>query len=174
MLLNEGDSGSQVKYLQYGLRIICYNSKSIDGIFEPSTTTRVKQYQVFKGLTDNGKVGDSTWILLKSDIIPLQRALKNNDYFFGSIDGVASAETYNTIVSFQADHNLTADRMAGSTTLNKLYTRISQTYPLLTQGSKDKSRYRITKKLIVLCYYCGKTGTGSQFGAGAHQAVIAF
>lgn len=97
MLLSEGDFGSQVKYLQYGLWIICYNPKSIDGIFEPSTTAAIKQYRFSKGLTDDGKVGDRTWISLKSDIIPIQRALKNKDYYSGSIDGVASDETYNAI-----------------------------------------------------------------------------
>lgn len=55
MLLVEGSSGNQVKFLQYRLRIKCFNPKSIDGIFGPSTTTAVKHYQTAKGLSADGK-----------------------------------------------------------------------------------------------------------------------
>lgn len=174
MLLVEGNSGNQVKYLQYGLRIKCYNPKSLDGIFGPATTAAVKKYQAAKGLTADGKVGDRTWSTLKSDIFPIQRALKNKGYYSGSIDGVAGDATYDALLAFQEDNNLTADGMAGSSTLDKLYSDMPVEYPLLKQGSSGDAVVDLQKKLIALGYTCEKTGADGQFGAGTYQAVIAF
>ncbi len=61
MLLVEGSIGTQVKYLQQGLRILCFNPKRLDGVFDANTTAAVKRYQTSKNLTVDGKVGDGTW-----------------------------------------------------------------------------------------------------------------
>lgn len=79
MLLVEGNTSTQVKYLQHGLRMLCFNPKRLDGVFDTNTTLAVKRYQTSRGLTSDGKVGDGTWNKLKSDIIPLQTSLKNKD-----------------------------------------------------------------------------------------------
>lgn len=89
MLLVEGNTSTQVKYLQHGLRMLCFNPKRLDGVFDTNTTLVVKRYQTSRGLTSDGKVGDGTWHKLKSDIIPLQTSLKNKGYYSGTIDGVA-------------------------------------------------------------------------------------
>ncbi len=45
MLLKIGDSDLNVKYLQYGLRIMCINVGNIDGIFGDKTFNGVKIFQ---------------------------------------------------------------------------------------------------------------------------------
>lgn len=65
MLLVEGNTSTQVKYLQHGLRMLCFNPKRLDGVFDTNTTLAVKRYQTSRGLTSDGKVGDGTWNKLK-------------------------------------------------------------------------------------------------------------
>lgn len=174
MLLVEGSSGNQVKYLQYGLRIKCFNPKNIDGIFGPSTTTAVKRYQTSKGLSADGKVGDGTWNALKDDIKTIQQALKRKGYYSGTVDGVAGEGTYNALVKFQKEQDLTADGMAGQATLDKLYDDSGESYPILKLGSSGAKVKELQTKLIALGYYCGKTGADGSFGTGTYNAVIAF
>lgn len=45
MLLQKGDSNSNVKCLQQGLRIVCINPKGTDGIFGNGTESAVKRFQ---------------------------------------------------------------------------------------------------------------------------------
>lgn len=174
MLLVEGSRGNTVKYLQYGLRIKCFNPKSLDGIFGPATTKAVKRYQTSKGLSADGKVGNGTWNALKEDIKPIQEALKKKGYYSGTIDGVAGSGTYNALVKFQKEHHLTADGMAGKSTLNKLYSNSEESYPTLKQGSSGSKVKELQKKLIALGYNCGNTGADGSFGEGTYNAVIAF
>lgn len=174
MLLVEGSSGNQVKYLQYGLRIKCFNPKNIDGIFGPSTTTAVKRYQTSKGLSADGKVGDGTWNALKDDIKTIQQALKRKGYYSGTVDGVAGEGTYNALVKFQKEQDLTADGMAGQATLDKLYDDSGESYPILKLGSSGAKVKELQTKLIALGYYCGKTGADGSFGTGTYNTVIAF
>lgn len=174
MLLVEGSSGEQVKYLQYGLRIKCFNSKSVDGIFGPATTASVKRYQTSKGLSPDGKVGNGTWNALKEDIKPIQQALKTKGYYSGTVDGVAGADTYNALIKFQKEHNLSADGMAGKSTLEKLYAAEEEKYPVLKQGSSGSKVKELQTKLIALGYNCGKKGADGSFGTGTYNAVVAF
>ena len=44
-LLRKGGSGIFVKYLQYGLHIMCWSSKPFDGIFGEGTKTAVINFQ---------------------------------------------------------------------------------------------------------------------------------
>ncbi|WP_124065751.1 peptidoglycan-binding protein [Clostridium sp. E02] len=174
MLLVEGSRGNTVKYLQYGLRIKCFNPKSMDGIFGPATTTAVKRYQTSKGLSADGKVGNGTWNALKEDISPIQKALKKKGYYSGTVDGIAGTGTYNALVTFQKEHHLTEDGMAGKSTLNELYSNSEESYPTLKQGSSGSKVKELQKKLIALGYKCGNTGADGSFGAGTSNAVIAF
>ena len=174
MLLVEGSSGNQVKYLQNGLRILCFNSQTADGIFGPATTAAVKRYQTSRGLAADGKVGDGTWSTLKEDIKPIQEALKKKGYYSSTVDGVAGDGTYQALVTFQKDHQLTADGMAGPSTLAKLYDDSDDNYPVLKQGSSGSKVKELQTKLIALGYSCGKTGADGSFGPGTYQAVVNF
>ena len=64
-------------------------------------------------MSSDGIVGDGTWGKIKSDITPIQTALKKKGYYTGTIDGVAGDGTYNGLVKFQSANGLTADGMAG-------------------------------------------------------------
>ena len=68
MLLIQGTTGTNVKYLQYGLKIKCFNPKRTDGVFDANTTSALKRYQTFKRLTADGKADELTWATLKEDI----------------------------------------------------------------------------------------------------------
>lgn len=50
----------------------------------------------------------------------VQQALKNRGYYTGNVDGIFGTGTYNAIVAFQEDNNLTADGIAGEATLRAL------------------------------------------------------
>lgn len=173
MLLVEGNTGSQVKYLQYGLRILCFNPKRLDGVFDSNTTSAVKRYQTSRNLSSDGKVGDGTWSKLKSDISPIQTALKEKGYYTGSVDGVAGNETYNALLKFQSDNGLTADGMAGKGTLDKLYASTSSK-PLLQLGSTGTYVVELQTKLINLGYSCGDGGADGIFGDDTYRAVRMF
>lgn len=173
MLLVEGNTGTQVKYLQHGLRMLCFNPKRLDGVFDAETTSAVKRYQISRGLTSDGKVGDGTWNKLKNDITPLQNALKNKGYYMGSVDGVAGDATYNALIKFQSDNGLTADGMAGQSTLNQLYTD-DTSKPVLQIGSSGKFVIELQTKLIGLGYSCGDTGADGIFGDDTYRAVRMF
>lgn len=175
MLLKKGDSGNNVKYLQQGLRILCFNPKRLDGIFDEKTVTAVKKYQSARGLTSDGIVGDGTWGEIKSDITPIQTALKKKGYYTGTVDGVAGDGTYNGLVKFQSANGLTADGMAGSSTLSKLYASDpTPDKPLLQLGSTREAVVELQKKLILLGYSCGDGGADGIFGDDTYRAVRQF
>lgn len=119
MILKKGSTGTNVTYLQYGLKIMCCNPGTIDGNFGTGTYNAVVKYQKSKGLGADGVVGDGTWNALKADIKNIQSLLNNHGYNL-STDGVAGSSTYNSVVSFQKSKGLTADGMVGPATLKAL------------------------------------------------------
>ncbi|GLB28817.1 hypothetical protein LAD12857_07400 [Lacrimispora amygdalina] len=175
MLLKKGDSGNNVRYLQQGLRILCFNPKRLDGVFDDNTVTAVKKYQSARGLTPDGIVGDGTWGKIKTDITPIQTALKKKGYYTGTVDGVAGDGTYKGLVKFQSANGLTADGMAGSSTLSKLYASDpTPEKPLLQLGSTGDAVIELQKKLILLGYSCGENGADGIFGDDTYRAVRQF
>ncbi|WP_373537872.1 peptidoglycan-binding protein [Microcoleus sp.] len=59
--LTKGAAGSKVKTLQVRLEMQGYDPGPIDGIFGARTTTAVKSFQQYKGLTVDGVVDEITW-----------------------------------------------------------------------------------------------------------------
>ncbi|MBE9119749.1 peptidoglycan-binding protein [Tychonema sp. LEGE 07199] len=59
--LTKGAAGSKVKTLQVRLEMQGYDPGPIDGIFGTRTTTAVKSFQQYKGLTADGVVDEITW-----------------------------------------------------------------------------------------------------------------
>ncbi len=70
-VLREGETGVDVRSLQYYLAVISYFSDglvpaiAIDGVFGPATTAAVRAFQELAGLTPDGVVGQQTWLLLE-------------------------------------------------------------------------------------------------------------
>ena len=176
-LLRKGDSGIFVKYLQYGLHIMCWSSKPFDGIFGEGTKTEVINFQNSQNLISDGIVGDNTWKVLICEISSIQRQLKNKGYNPGSIDGIAGENTYNAIIKFQKDNGLNDDGMVGPKTKNLLYDSgyDESKEPLLQKGSKEKSAIIILQNLLIKKgYNIGPSGADGFFGENTYKAVILF
>ena len=178
MLLQFGDKGDNVKYLQYGLHILCCSPNGFDGEFGNGTLTAVKKFQSKYGLVSDGIVGDVTWNTLKNEIATIQAQLNKKGCSVGTVDGIAGPATYNAVISFQNKNGLTADGQVGTATWDILfdtvsggttYTRILKVTSPLMQGDDVKA---VQNKLNSLNYNCG-TADG-YYGNATRSAVISF
>ena len=178
MLLQLGDKGDNVKYLQYGLHILCCSPNGFDGEFGNGTLTAVKKFQSKYGLVSDGIVGDVTWNTLKNEIATIQAQLNKKGCSVGTVDGIAGPATYNAVISFQNKNGLTADGQVGTATWDILfdtvsggttYTRILKVTSPLMYGEDIKA---VQNKLNSLGYNCG-TADG-YYGNATKSAVISF
>ena len=178
MLLQLGDKGDNVKYLQYGLHILCCSPNGFDGEFGNGTLTAVKKFQSKYGLVNDGIVGDVTWNTLKNEIATIQAQLNKKGCSVGTVDGIAGPATYNAVISFQNKNGLTADGQVGTATWDILfdtvsggttYTRILKVTSPLMYGEDIKA---VQNKLNSLGYNCG-TADG-YYGNATKSAVISF
>ena len=178
MLLQLGDKGDNVKYLQYGLHILCCSPNGFDGEFGNGTLTAVKKFQSKYGLVNDGIVGDVTWNTLKNEIATIQAQLNKKGCSVGTVDGIAGPTTYNAVISFQNKNGLTADGQVGTATWDILfdtvsggttYTRILKVTSPLMYGEDIKA---VQNKLNSLGYNCG-TADG-YYGNATKSAVISF
>ena len=178
MLLQLGDKGDNVKYLQYGLHILCCSPNGFDGEFGNGTLTAVKKFQSKYGLVNDGIVGDVTWNTLKNEIATIQAQLNKKGCSVGTVDGIAGPATYNAVISFQNKNGLTADGQVGTATWDILfdtvsggttYTRILKVTSPLMYGEDIKA---VQNKLNSLGYNCG-TADG-YYGNATKSAVVSF
>ncbi|MEF9934998.1 MAG: peptidoglycan-binding protein [Clostridium sp.] len=178
MLLQKGDSGTTVTYLQYGLRILCCYSGTVDGVFGDTTYNSVVKFQHLNGLIEDGIVGDTTWSQLKDEIKIIQTQLNTKGLNVGVADGVAGPATYEGVMNFQKNNGLVADGMVGPATWDLLFGSISNgadysrvikvTSPLM----KGEDIRAIQDKLNYLGYKAG-TADGI-YGNTTKEAVIQF
>ena len=178
MLLQFGDRGDNVRYLQYGLHILCCSPNGFDGEFGNGTLTAVKKFQSKYGLVSDGIVGDTTWNTLKNEIATLQAQLNKKGCNVGTVDGIAGPATYNAVISFQNKNGLTADGQVGTATWDILfnnvsggvsYNRILKVTSPLMQGDDVKV---VQNKLNSLGYNSG-TADG-YYGNDTKNAVVKF
>lgn len=173
MLLKNGDTGVQVKYLQYGLRIMCCSPGAIDSIYGSGTQAAVMKFQKAWGLTEDGIVGDVTWNCLVKEIQSIQQALKNKGFFADAITGIAKETTYNAVLNFQSSKNLTADGMVGAATRSKLFSENTEssenTAIPLQNGSRGDYVLNLQYGLRIMC--CSPGAMDGIFGAGTAAAV---
>ena len=178
MLLQLGDKGDNVKYLQYGLHILCCSPNGFDGEFGNGTLTAVKKFQSKYGLVSDGIVGDTTWNTLKNEIATIQAQLNKKGCSVGTVDGIAGPATYNAVISFQNKNGLTADGQVGTATWDILfdtvsggttYTRILKVTSPLMYGEDIKA---VQNKLNSLGHNCG-TADG-YYGNATKSAVVSF
>lgn len=127
-VLKTGSKGHDVTTLQYflnGYGISC----SVDGDFGNKTKSAVTTIQGWKGLTQDGIVGENTWKALfvtikkgeHSNIVKaLQYQLKYKFNYSLTIDGDFGNGTKNAVLSFQANCGLIQDGIVGKATWEKL------------------------------------------------------
>ena len=178
MLLQFGDRGDNVRYLQYGLHILCCSPNGFDGEFGNGTLTAVKKFQSKYGLVSDGIVGDVTWNTLKNEIATIQAQLNKKGCSVGTVDGIAGPTTYNAVISFQNKNGLTADGQVGPATWDVLfdtisggnsYSRILKLTSPLMYGEDIRA---VQNKLNSLGYVAG-TADG-YYGNMTRNAVINF
>ena len=121
MLLQLGDKGDNVKYLQYGLHILCCSPNGFDGEFGNGTLTAVKKFQSKYGLVSDGIVGDYTWNRLKDEITSIQYQLNNKGFNVGTADGYYGNGTRTAVINFQTARGLDIDGEVGTNTWNTLF-----------------------------------------------------
>lgn len=137
--------GEDVRALQSLLTKAGQKPGAIDGIFGKATRDGVKSYQRTKKLTVDGIAGEKTvtalggvwkkaaenWTvsrLLKyispmmtgTDVTNLQKALDQEGYAVGTIDGAFGTRTRDAVKAFQKAKKLTVDGIAGKDTVTKL------------------------------------------------------
>ena len=141
--LRLGSSGKQVKIMQNRLIVLGYLTGTADGEFDASTEAGVKAFQKRNSIYDDGVAGPDTLTRLYSSsarkasspvahlgsltagaqgdaVRSLQRNLRTLGYYSGSVDGDYGAGTTAAVIAFQKAHGLTADGIAGKSTLNKI------------------------------------------------------
>lgn len=182
--LQEGDTGDAVKKLQQQLKTLGYYSGSVDGTYGSGTVAAVENFQRVNNLKVDGKAGPATQSKLYgtsaaantyttlreydegSSVTELQYALYELGYFDGPIDGVYGATTKDAVRAFQINNNLKVDGIAGSNTLQVVYssTAVSATadnteFTTLRAGDKGDKVVQLQDQLSKLGYMV-TTATG--------------
>lgn len=112
-----------------------------------------------------------------TDVKPLQRQLKNYDYYHDHIDGSFGPLTFKGVENFQEDHGLSVDGIAGPDTKKTLKKVKSQEQqfkdaPNLKRGSHNKTVKAVQKQLKHLNYY--HSNLDGIYGPLTEKAVTAF
>ena len=161
--LELGASGKDVRQLQERLISLGWLAGKADSYFGGATEYAVKAFQSRAGLWDDGVAGPDTLKKLYSSSAPststtqasigeslkegmegkavraLQIRLKNLGYLSGSVDGSFGAATKSAVTTFQKQNGLTADGVAGTATLNKIYSDTAKKYSGSGSGSGSSS-----------------------------------
>lgn len=147
-LLKLGSKGDQVRALQSQLQALGYLSSKPDGGFGPETESALKAFQKANKLSADGVAGQATQSALATasakastsaagnasasasllkegssgtSVSQMQSALLNLGYYTGKVTGSFGSLTQEAVKAFQRANGLSADGVAGSSTLNKLY-----------------------------------------------------
>lgn len=186
----------QIMPIQQGLKNAGYNIGDIDGIAGQTTYNSVLDFQSRNGLTSDGMVGAGTTILLFPDnrdtaTYILSRGAKGDSvrnaqlrlielgYSCGSVgaDGQFGNGTYNAVVAFQKQNNLTPDGAIGANTSEKLFSASAVRYAVSTVQKKGMTGEQVRdlqERLIALGYSCGSSGADGFFGNATYYAILNF
>ena len=205
--LRNGDESEAVRSMQSRLINLGYLSGTADGKFGDSTEEAVRRFQRKHNLTVDGVAGTTTLNVLYSSeakrynsgssattspslrkgdeseaVRKMQSRLISLGYLSGSADGKFGESTEEAVKRFQRNHNLTADGVAGSATLDKLYSSSAKHFSgdSGTSGSSDSLRKgdesevvrSMQTRLKSLGYYSGSTD--GKFGDSTEEAVKRF
>lgn len=211
LLLKQGTSGLEVRKLQARLAELGYYAGGVDGIYGQTTTDAVKAFQRNNGLSGDGQAGELTQEKLYSssakyasnpvatadpdqtrslsigmtgnDVYAMQERLIELRYLDGVADGMFGTETQNALIEFQKNNGLTADGVAGASTLKKLsgsckaapgvsVTPTPSGTVVLREGDSGENVYLLQARLFELGYYSGRID--GRFTSETTQAVKAF
>lgn len=176
MLIKSGESSIQVRYLQFGLKIMCCYTGVVDGNFGPGTQSAVEKFQQDFGLDVDGVVGNETWKCLVDEIKPIQQALKKKGFYKDAINGIAKTSTFTAVKAFQKSRGLSDDGMVGISTKARLFNENENNADemLLPLKSGDKGDYVLFLQhaLRILC--CSPGGIDGVYGSGTVGAVTKF
>lgn len=127
-MLEIGDQGGAVWYLQRALNRAGQMNIGIDGLFGPDTWSEVRAFQTSHDLDADGIVGPKTWAALPLEeptlqmgkrgehVHRLQQALNRAGVMAISVDGIFGPDTLSAVRAFQTSRNLDADGIVGSKT----------------------------------------------------------
>lgn len=126
---------SEITSIQTQLKNNGYNPGSIDGIAGKNTYNAVIQFQKDNNLIADGMVGEKSKKILfnsgydetkqpllnkgsndKNAILNLQNLLVKKGYDCRGVDGIFGNGTYDAVISFQKDYNLSVDGIVGPAT----------------------------------------------------------
>ena len=139
--------GLEVKQLQQRLQELGYYQDAADGQYGAGTRAAVQTFQQQNGLEADGIAGEDTLNLLYSaqarvftatptpsatpetltsgskgeQVQRMQQRLKELGFYTGAIDGDYGRGTRAAVITFQQQHGLDADGIAGQKTLQMLY-----------------------------------------------------
>lgn len=145
--LKLGSTGDSVTALQTNLTTLGFYYGDITGRFGSLTQQAVKKFQKSRGMTQDGVAGAKTIAAIENAIknnggvsagssalgtslregdsgeavLELQKMLKDLGYYSGSLTGNFHGLTKQAVKKFQEANKLTVDGIAGTKTLNKLY-----------------------------------------------------
>lgn len=158
-----GNRGVDVKAIQGFLRYHGTMTDRVDGVFGASTEAAVKAFQSARGLTADGRVGETTWaaLLVRVEsgttgeaVKALQRQLNEKRAAGVPVDGVFGAATQAALRAFQRHARVGDTGIAGPVTWRALIRHLER--PVF--GSK-------------LCDY--QVGNGlADWGTGAAQGQL--
>lgn len=151
--LKMGSSGNAVYELQRNLTVLGYSTNGIDGIFGNDTKNAVISFQKAYGLSADGIVGSETQYFITkamdyhnkgiltvgsrgARVTELQKNLTKLGYSTKGTDGIFGTATRDAVISFQRDHGLKPDGMAGMDTRNAILKAVGSSN---TSGSSENS-----------------------------------
>lgn len=196
--LHNGMWNPDVKALQSVLHKQGYLKPSATGFYGKQTADAVKTYQKKHGLSVDGVAGPKTFsalnvqslninevpLLLKKGntgrgVKQLQQQLNGLHYLDAKAGNTYGSKTTDAIRSFQKDHHLKTDGMAGTHTLSALEHAVSKAKsagwynkPLLKRGDHGKTVKDVQSKLKKLGFY-GDSINGN-YGSVTEYAVKIF
>lgn len=172
--LRLGSSGSQVRQLQNRLIALGYLAGSATGEFDAATEAGVIAFQNRNTSYSDGVAGPETLRKLYSSsaqktsspaaiigtslregdqgaaVRMVQQRLKSLGYYSGNVDGDYGSGTVSAVRTFQRQNGLTADGIAGSGTISKLFSSSARSYnaptptPRPTPTRKPTATPRVT------------------------------
>ena len=167
-----------MKRLQQRLKDLGYYNGVVDGQYGSGTVTAVQSFQSMNSLTADGVAGPATQQRLygdsssankvpgslkqfdeSTDVRDMQYALYELGYFQDAINGIYGDSTFNSVKEFQMINSLAVDGVAGTATLNLLFSiqakpasASSGEYETLQKGSEGDSVFTLQATLMDLGY----------------------